>query len=159
MLDVLKVRRRHHDPLQGALRRKNHLLRAPARGVEDHVVHLVPLAVDLVVVVHGLHAGDAPIGVVVQRLLELALLGGKLGDDLLGRRGWLRDVHRAEARVQRHRRKAVLALCGCPQGKNHGHRTTIHHRPLAFNVSPQCLLLWPTATGLKSPAFIFPLQH
>jgi hypothetical protein len=58
-------------------------VRAPVE-VEDHVVHFVVLAIDLVVVVDGLHAGGAAIGVVVQRLLELALLGGELLDDLLG---------------------------------------------------------------------------
>jgi len=76
VLDVLKIGGRHGDPLQGVGRRVDHLLSALASGVEDHIVHLVVLAIHLVVVVDGLHAGDAPIGVVVQRLLELALLGG-----------------------------------------------------------------------------------
>ena len=78
VLDVLQIGGRHDDALQRVLRREDHLLRALAGGVEDHVVHFVLLAVHLVVVVDGLHAGDAAIGVVVQRLLELALLGGKL---------------------------------------------------------------------------------
>ena len=92
--------------------REDHFLRAVACGVEDDVVHFVPLAVDLVVVVEGLHAGVAAISVVVERVLELAFLGGELLDDLLGRDGGRGDIHVPESGIQRHGRKAVLVLRG-----------------------------------------------
>ena len=112
MGDVLQVRWRHHDALQSAAGRKHNFLSAAALGVKDDVVHFVPFAVDLVVVVEGLDAGVAAIGVVVERVLKFAFLGGKLLDDLLGRRGGFRHVHVAEAGVERHGIEAVLALGG-----------------------------------------------
>ena len=94
---------------KGAAGRKHHFLSAAALGVKDDVVHFVPFAVDLVVVVEGLHAGVAAIGVVVKRVLKFAFLGGKLLDDLLGRRWGRGDVHVAEAGVERHGRRS----CPC----------------------------------------------
>ena len=79
-------------------------------GIEDDVVYLVVLAVDLVVVIDGLHARHAAVGVVVQRVLELALLGGEFLDDLVGRGGGRSQVHGAEALVHRHGRETVLLL-------------------------------------------------
>ena len=51
---------------------------------------------------------SAAIGIVVQRLLKLALLGRKFLDDLVrwGRR--ISKIHPSKPRVQRHRRKAVF---------------------------------------------------
>ncbi len=87
VLDVLKIGWRHLHARQRVFRRIDDFFRALAGEVEDHVVNLVALAIDFVVVVDGLHAGNAAISVVVQRLLELALLGGELLDDLIRRYG------------------------------------------------------------------------
>ena len=97
-------------------RREDHLLGALAGGVEDHVVHLVVLAVHLVVVVDGLHAGDAAIGVVVQRLPNSLSLAANWWMICSGGTAGLGDVHLPEARVESHGRKAVLALRRGGQG-------------------------------------------
>ena len=116
VLDILQIGRGHGDALQGVFGGEDHLLSAPAGGVEDHVVHLIPFAVDLVVVVDGLHAGKAAVGIVVQRLAELALLGSELANNLLRGDRRLREIHAAKAGVERHGRKAVLVLPSCDQG-------------------------------------------
>ena len=96
--------------LQRALRSENRLFGPPAVGVEDYVVHLVPLAVDLVVVVDGLHPRDAAVGVMVESVLEFRLLGGELLDDLLRRGDGRSEVHAPEAGIERHGSERVLFL-------------------------------------------------
>jgi len=84
-LNVLQIGGRHRHPLQSILRRIYRFLRAFACGVEADIVHLVVFAVHMVVFVDGLHAGGALVSVAAQRLLKLALFGGKTADDFFRR--------------------------------------------------------------------------
>ena len=82
VLDIVKVLFRHSDAYQRRLRREHHVFLALALVVEQHVFHLLVLAVHRVAV-ERLHRQRLPVGIVVTRNLELFFFGGEFLDDVL----------------------------------------------------------------------------